>query len=149
MKNQIRSALLACAVLLGACAKEPDEAQIRAQIETQETSAEAGEISTFMESIAPEFSGQRGQFDGKGLRDLMRVQLLANTRLSVLLTGIEISVNQDSASARFNALVTGGAGLIPANGEFFKVTTDWRKIDGEWRVIAAQWEGTRGSANFP
>lgn len=142
MKIRSISAALAAILLVSACARPPDEAQIRAQIERQERTAEAGKIGAFMAAISEDFVGQRGQFDASGLREMLRVQLLAHTRISVLISGLEITVNQDIASAQFNALLTGGAGWLPASGAFYKVSTDWQKRDGEWQVIAAQWEGS-------
>jgi hypothetical protein len=126
--------------LLAACSSPPpDEAQIRAQIDVQEQTAEAGEIGAFMDGIAENFGGQRGNLSREQLKELLRIQLLAHTRIGVTLTGIEVEVSKDFAEARFNALLTGGAGFIPDSGDAFDVVTDWQKIDDRWVVVAARW----------
>ena len=44
------------------------------------------------------------------------------------------------ASAQFNILVTGGAGLLPDSGQLFAVETDWILDGGDWLLIRADWE---------
>jgi len=131
-------------VVLAGCAKTPDVEQIQAQIEQQEVSAEAGEIGRFMDGIAEDFSGQQGALDAQGLRDMLRVQLLANTRIKVALSGVKVEVTGDTATAEFSALLTGGPGFIPDAGKLVQVTTAWRKIDGQWQVVNATWDPPTG-----
>jgi hypothetical protein len=47
---------------------------------------------------------------------------------------------EDTASANFRLLVTGGAGLLPESGQLFEVETAWLRSDSEWLLTAADWE---------
>jgi len=142
--NAMRKTLCLMLVVLAGCAKTPDVEQIQAQIEQQEVSAEAGEIGRFMDGIAEDFSGQQGALDAQGLRDMLRVQLLANTRIKVALSGVKVEVTGDTATAEFSALLTGGPGFIPDAGKLVQVATAWRKIDGQWQVVNATWDPPTG-----
>ena len=42
------------------------------------------------------------------------------------------------------ALVTGGSGLIPDDGEWLEFETGWRRED-DWVMISASWERALGN----
>jgi hypothetical protein len=46
---------------------------------------------------------------------------------------------ENTATARFRALVTGGPRWIPESGQFFEFETRWRRDGDDWKVIAADW----------
>jgi hypothetical protein len=51
---------------------------------------------------------------------------------------------EDRATATMHAVTTGGSGLIPETGGWYRVTTGWRLDDGEWMLISASWETIAG-----
>ena len=47
---------------------------------------------------------------------------------------------EDAATARFDAVATGGSGgLLPDNGQVYRVETGWRRVGGEWKLVNASW----------
>jgi hypothetical protein len=138
------AALLAVllSLLAGACGEGPTvEQQVIATIREMEAHIEAGERRPFMDYIAEDFSGQDGSLDREQLRALMIMQLNRYQRLQGQLFPIQVQeTGEDTAAARFRALVTGGPNWFPESGQVFDLATHWRRIDGDWRLTAADWD---------
>ena len=132
--------LLLC--ILSACGQQLTvEQQIIATIREMEARIEAGERRPFMDYISDDFSGQGGRMNREQVRALMIMQLNRYQRLQGQLFPIQVEdTGDDTASANFRALVTGGPNWIPENGQVFEFDTSWRKVDGDWRLIAADWD---------
>jgi hypothetical protein len=141
-----RSLLLSLALgllgILSACGQQLTvEQQIIATIREMEARIEAGERRPFMQHISDDFSGQGGSMNREQLRALMIMQLNRYQRLQGQLFPIRVEqTGDDTASANFSALVTGGPNWIPENGQVFEFDTRWRKVDGDWLLIAADWD---------
>lgn len=117
------------------------EQQIIATIREMEAKIEAGERRPFMEHLAEDFSGQDGSLNREQVQALLIMQLNRYQRLQGQLFPIEvIETGEGTASARFEALVTGGAHWIPESGQVFSFETHWRREDGEWLLHAANWD---------
>ena len=142
-----RRSLAACAalVLLAALAscEQPltVDQQIIATILEIENSIEAGERRAFLDHVSDDFSGQNGSMNRDQLRGYVVLQMNRYRRLKGQLFPIDVEDRGDGrAAAWFRALVTGGAGWIPENGQMFEFETHWRLDDGEWLLTAANWE---------
>jgi hypothetical protein len=48
----------------------------------------------------------------------------------------------DTASASFRALITGGPNWIPDSGQIYDFETGWIKLDGDWLLLSATWTPT-------
>jgi hypothetical protein len=141
MKRAVFALLIAVSLLLGACADEPTvEQQIIAAIRQMEEFAENGERASFMGMVAGEFDGQLGSLSKFEFQRLMIMQWNRNSRLHAQLFPISVrDLGSGLASAEFNALITGGRGLIPKRGEFYAIKTQWIKEDGDWLLLKAEW----------
>jgi len=143
--NRRRLPLLSALLLLGllsACGQQLTvEQQIIATIREMQARIEAGERRPFMAYIADDFSGQGGSMNREQVRALMIMQLNRYQRLQGKLFPIRVQeTGDDTASANFRALVTGGPNWIPESGQVFEFDTRWRKVDGDWLLIAADWD---------
>ncbi len=143
--SQRRVLVLAAMVLvagLQACSQpQTPEQQIIGVIRDMEALIENGERRPFMNHVDETFHGQGGYFDHPRLNAWLIIQFRRNYRLRAQLFPISVRVTDEiSAIASFNALVTGGKGLLPERGQMLAITTEWRRTDGEWRLIAAQWQ---------
>jgi hypothetical protein len=138
----VLSALLAlCAGLVACGEKMSVEQQIIAVIRDMEARIEAGERRPFMAHISEDFSGQNGSMNREQVQALMIMQLNRYQRLQGQLFPIQvIETGEETASARFRALVTGGPNWIPESGQVFAFDTQWRRVDGEWLLTAADWD---------
>ena len=129
------------------CGEEPTlEQQIIGVITEMEELAEAGERGAFMEYVDEAFAGQHGTLLRMEFERFMVLQWNQHQRLYAQLFPISVRAEgPDLASAQFKALITGGRGLLPDQGEFYQFDTTWRRMDGDWRLLSADWIPVRNA----
>ena len=116
------------------------EQRIIATIREMEAKVEAGERRPFMEHIAEDFAGQGGALTREQTRAMFIYQLNRHQRLQAQLFPIHVTESsENTATADFRALVTGGPSWIPESGQVFDFETHWRLVDDEWYLYAASW----------
>ncbi len=115
--------------------------QVIAAIREMETLIENGERRPFMSHVAEDFSGQKGQLNRQELNKLVFYQLNRHQRLHAQLLPIRVTeTGEETASAKFRALITGGPGWLPDQGQFYDFVTLWRDEGGEWKLTGADWK---------
>lgn len=127
--------------LLAACGPSGTvEEQVEARISDMEAAGEAGERGTFMGFVADGFEAQNGSMNREDFRRFMFLQFNERRRIQAQLFPITVEVEGPNlARARFNALVTGGGGLIPEDGQLFAIETTWVLEGGDWMLWRADW----------
>lgn len=133
-------------LLLGACSEPPPaEVQIRGRIEGMQNDLGEGNARSFMAPIAEDFTAATRNLDRRAAGFLLRREMLAHEQIKARLVDIEVEVQgEERATATMHAVVTGGTGLIPDTGGWYRLTTGWRLDDGEWMLISARWETVAG-----
>jgi hypothetical protein len=130
-------------LLAGLCACSQPltlEQQIIATIREMEAKMEAGERRRFLGHISEDFTGQDGAMTREQVRALVVFQLNRHKSLQAQLFPIHVAESgEDTATADFRALVTGGPNWIPENGQVYDFETHWRLVDDEWYLYAANW----------
>ena len=123
------------------------EQQVIVVIRDMEARIEAGERRPFMEHVSAEFAGQNGAMTRDQLNALVLYQLHQHQRVHAQLFPIHVTAGiPGEAEARFGALLTGGPGWLPDNGQVYDFITRWRHQDDQWVLISAQWKpGTIGA----
>jgi hypothetical protein len=132
-----RSALLA--LVLGACARTPPEAQLRATIGELQAAVERRDGSAVQGAIAEDFIGPGG-LDRSGARRMAQATFLRYRDVGVSLGPLDIDLREQHATVRFTAAVTGGVGALPDSGQVYDVESGWRLVDGEWQLVNAAWK---------
>jgi hypothetical protein len=118
--------------------------QVIAAIREMETRIENGERRPFMSHVAEDFNGQNGKLNRQELQRLVMYQLNRHQRLHAQLFPISVTeTSEEAASAKFRALITGGPGWIPDQGQLYDFETLWRYQDGEWKLTSANWNPVR------
>ena len=135
-------AALLFAVLLAACGPEGTVAdQVRARIAAMESAGEAGERAAFMAFVADGFQAQDRSMTRDDFRRFMFFQFSQQRRIQAQLFPITVEERGPNlAAARFKALVTGGGGLIPDDGQLFDIETEWALEGGDWMLWRADWQ---------
>lgn len=136
--------LILCVLMaLSACHRDSTEAALRAQLQEMQSAAGEGRIGDFMVGITDDFVGNEGM-DRAALHNLLRMQALAKSNLSVSTGLLQIQMQGNQASVRFDAILAGGSGrFLPDSARTYSITSGWRIEAGEWRVYYAQWEPMR------
>ena len=129
-------------LLLAACGDDLTvEQQVIATLRNMEYAAEEGQHLEFMTYVAESFGGQQGSMDRREFHRFMIFQINQNRRLQAQFFPIFVTeTGEDTASAHFRILVTGGAGLLPESGQLFEVETSWLRDGGDWDLTEADWE---------
>lgn len=141
-QSRISCALLLTLLLLGACSEELSlEQQIVATLRNMEAHIEAGERRDFMDYVAEDFRGQGGELNRDQLNGLLLYQLRRYQKVHAQLLPVSVQpAGLDEAEASFQILLTGGAGLLPENGQLYQVSSLWRYQEGQWLLQSAQWQ---------
>ena len=129
---------LVLALGLSACRREPPEQALRNTIAAMEAAAEAKDNDALFASIADDFTGSEGM-DRQGFRRYVTLAGMRAQSVHANLGPIEVKLFGDRASASFTVALTGGAGLLPDQGQVYEVETGWRLEDSEWKLISAKW----------
>lgn len=131
--------MLAALLLLAGCAKAPPEQKLREALTSLQASIEARDASTLEATLASDFVGQDGM-DRDGARKLARLMFLRHRDIGATLGPPRIDLQDQHATVRFTAALTGGAGgILPDAARVYEVDTAWRMEGGDWRLISAQW----------
>ncbi len=142
MKLRPGVVVLLSVMILSACSPPLTVSQqVIATIREMEVRIENGELRSFMSHIAEDFNGQKGRLDYRQLRALVIYQLNRHQRLHAQLFPINVNeTGEDTASAEFRALISGGPGWIPDQGQLYNFETLWQYRSGEWELISASWK---------
>ena len=137
--------------VLAACGQKPTvEQQIISTLRNMEYAAEEGQHLNFMGYIAEEFVGQQGVMDRREFHRFMLFQINQHRRLQAQFFPIFVTeTSEETASANFNLLVTGGAGLVPDSGQLYHVDTRWQRDGGDWMLVSAEWKPVRLPDKLP
>lgn len=131
---------LAFVLCAAACSRTPDEQRIRQTIAAMQQAMEQREPRAFMAHVADDFVGNDAAFDREALHNLLRAEVLRNDSIGVTLGPIEIELQDDRATARLTATITGGAGgLLPERGAVYAIRSGWRRSGRDWVCFSAQW----------
>jgi hypothetical protein len=126
---------------LNACSQQLSvEQRVIATIRDMEARIEAGERRAFLAHIAEDFNGRDGSMSREQVRAVVVFQLTRHKQLQAQLFPIRVTeLGETQATASFRALVTGGPGWIPDNGQLVDFETGWILIDDEWMLNSADW----------
>lgn len=126
--------------LLAACARVPDAEAIRATIHAMAEAAEAKRSGDVLAHVAEDFTGNDGEFDRTGLERLLRARLLAGQSVGASIGRVDVELDGNRATARFEMTLTDGSGRwLPDRRATFDVTTGWRREGSGWSCYNARW----------
>ncbi|MBU6417165.1 MAG: hypothetical protein KJS83_08350 [Xanthomonadaceae bacterium] len=131
------------ALVLAACHRAPAEQQIRQAIDAAATAARANDTHGMLAVVSDDFSGNDGELDRHGLRQLLAVRALRQDKTGVLIGPVSFEHKGDRIVATFNLVLTGGrpGDLLPDQSVIYAMTTAWRLEGSHWRCYSARWEG--------
>lgn len=119
------------------------EQQVIIRIREMEALIENGERREFMKHVAARFTGQQRSISRDELNALILYQFNRHRNLRAQLLPIRVTeISPDQAEASFNALLTGGPGVLPEAGQIYEITTRWELREGEWMLTGADWKAS-------
>jgi hypothetical protein len=139
--------LLVSTSLLTACSSDdPDQEQILSRIDEMVEALAERNARAFMAPLAEDFTAQTQNLDPRGIRLLLNREMRAHERLRARVFDRSVTLHgNDRATVEFQAVLTGGSGLVPERGRWYRVRTGWRKDGSDWMLISASWEAIAGN----
>ena len=134
----ISACLLVLVAMLAGCASDTPEQRLRDTIAAMEEAVEAKKPAEFVEHVTADFSGDKGRFDRQSLRGFLTAQMMRKDSIGVTLGPLDVKMHGDRATVRVDALVTGGAGMIPDSMRNLDIESGWKLVDGEWQCYVAE-----------
>lgn len=129
---------MACLLLLG-CTRTAPEQALRDSVSALQEAVEQRDASALRDWLAEDFVGPR-RMDRDGARRLAALTFLRRRDVGVTLGPLDVSMQQDHATVRFTAALTGGSGgTLPDTARLYDVETGWRIEEGDWRLTSARW----------
>ena len=131
-------------ILLGGCNRKSPEQRLRGQVAQMQEAIAERRAGDFMDAVSEDFTGAQGM-DRAALHNLLRAQLLVNSRIGATLGPLEVDMRDDTATVVFTVMLTGGnQRLLPERMQAYRVTSGWREQGGQWQVYYAEWKPQLG-----
>ena len=137
MYKRLAGVLIAIALLAG-CGRAPPEQRLRNTIAAVQTSIEHHDAAGLKAVLATDFVGPEG-LDRDGAVRLAQLMYLQYHELGVHPGPLDVMVQGEHATVRFQAALAGGAGMLPDAARLYDVETGWRLEDGDWKLTSATW----------
>ena len=131
--------VLLCLLPLACSDSRTPEHIIIQNLEHLESGIEEKDPDQVLDPLHPNF-GTRSGHDRLWIKRTLAFYMLKHTNIEIVASALAIEMEADVAHARFNALVTGGEGLIPQQGAVYQVHTEWRLEGTDWLLVFADWE---------
>jgi len=127
-------------VALCACARGTPEQRLRATVSSLQAAIEARDAGDIRRVLADDFVGPEG-LDREGAVRMAQAMFLRHRGIGVTIAGpLQVRMQPDHASVRFEAALSGGSGgILPDAVRLYSVETGWRLQDGDWRLTSASW----------
>lgn len=137
-------------LLLAACHRDSDESQVRAAIAQAASAARANDSGGVLDVVAEDFTGNDGDLDRHGLRQLLTLRALRHDSTGVLVGPVSVErqglprtgSGGDRLIATFTLTLTGGKpdSLLLDQAAVYAMTTAWRRDGHTWRCYNALWK---------
>ncbi len=132
-------------VVLAACARPDDETRIRQHIDSMTSALADADRRAFMAPLAEDFSAETWDLDRRAVQLLLVREFRTHDRIRARVFDVDVELFDDGrARTSFQAVLTGGSGVLPEQGSWYRVTTGWRRQNADWELISARWERVAG-----
>ena len=136
--------LLCAALLLGACAKKEEDplVALNAQVDALMEALQTQHISNAMAILHPQFTAQ----DNLGqdwARKTMTAMFLRYSNIGVRAMQRDARMfpgAREAAEVKARVLLTGAEGVLPSDGNYVEVESEWRQEAGEWKLFRLRWQ---------
>ena len=127
------------------CSKGTEEDKVRKVITDVQAAAEEKDVRKIVGNIADTYNDPQG-FDRQTIRRLLLGYFLGHPKITVYINNLNISVENSSARANFQTILTSGkktgspTDVIPESLGVYRFAVSLEKDSGDWKVTSARWE---------
>lgn len=137
--------ILVLAITFAGCHRETDEQKIKKIITDIQTAAETKDVKEIINNLSKTYKDPQG-FNYETIKGLLVGYFLQYPKISVYINNLEISVENSSAKAVFQTILTSGdktgsiKDIIPQSLGMYDFDVSLLKESDGWKVISAKWE---------
>jgi len=127
------------------CSKGTEEDKVRKVITDVQAAAEEKDVRKIVNNIADTYNDPQG-FNRETIRRLLLGYFLGHPKVTVYINYLNISVENRSARADFQTILTSGkktgspTDVIPESLGVYRFDVSLDKVSGDWKVTSARWE---------
>ncbi len=127
------------------CSKGTEEDKVRKVITDVQAAAEEKDVRKIVNNIADTYNDPQG-FNRETIRRLLLGYFLGHPKVTVYINYLNISVENRSARADFQTILTSGkktgspTDVIPESLGVYRFDVSLEKDSGDWKVTSARWE---------
>ena len=127
------------------CHRETEQDKVNKVITEIQAAGEVKDLSKIMKNLSKNYSDPQG-FNYEGIKGLMLGYFFRYPKISVYINNLTISVENSSARAEFQTVLTSGektgsvADVIPNSLGVWDFDVTLKKESNDWKVTSAKWE---------
>ncbi len=144
--------LLAFALLQASSCAKTEADKVKKVITDFQEAVEEKALRSALEKVSRSYRDPRGN-DFDGIKGILSYYVFRHQRIAVYIPGIDVVLEEGSARALFQAVLSGGAkvespgDLLPEALGVYQFEVTLAKEEGEWKIISAKWERTGASVS--
>ena len=138
--------LLAVALALlsvTACTKRTEEDKVRGVIEAVQQATEDRDAKGVLAHLDRSYRDAEGN-DIQALKGMLFYSFLRHQKITVIVSNLNVAVEGTSASARFQAILSGRTGasgdILPEAAGVYQFEVSLQKNQHDWLIRSARWE---------
>ena len=136
--------LFCMALVVSACGKKEEDPleALNAQVDALMEALQTQHIRHAMAILHPQFTAQ----DNLGqdwARKTMTAMFLRDSNIGVRAMQREARMfpgAREAAEVKARILLTGAEGVLPSDGNYVEVDSEWRQDGGEWKLFRLRWK---------
>ncbi len=127
------------------CHKETEQDKVRKVINTIQKAAEEKDVKKIITNLSKTYTDEQG-FNYDTIKGLLLGYFFRHPKISAYITDLEITIENTSAKALFQAVLTGGsesgsaADLLPETLGMYAFDVSLKMEPDGWKVTSAKWE---------
>lgn len=127
------------------CHKETDQDKVKKVVADIQTAGDEKDIREIMNNLSKNYSDPQG-FNYEGIKGLLLGYFFRYPKISVYINSLTISVEDTSARAVFQTILTSGektgsvTDVIPQSLGVWDFDVSLKKESSDWKVTSAKWE---------
>ena len=127
------------------CHKETEQDKVKKVITEIQAAAEEKDVKKIMNHLASNYSDPRG-YNYQQIKGLIIGYFLRYPKISAYITNLEISIEDKSAKAAFQTVLSSGnktgslSDVIPQTLGVYDFDVSLKKESNGWKVTSAKWE---------
>jgi hypothetical protein len=132
-------------VFLSHCHRESEQDKVKKVITSAQKAVEERDVKKVMENISPTYRDPQGN-TYNDIKGLVFAYFYQYPKVSIYIPSLEVSVEDTSAKALFQTILTGrsanepASAVLPGSLDMYAFDVSLKKESSEWKIVSAKWE---------